>query len=119
MNFQVTLAQSEELTELAKAKNNKTAVGAQAHASNLIFKVKEIIDSGNIGEVRSSTVTACISGFPTSWPEYLRYYHDITSGGNVLTIYIGHCKRYHQSSYSETRTQIHSSRVPHARPWRI
>ena len=72
-------------------KDVRTVVGVQARADPLVVKVKELIDSGKIGQVISSTVGA-FAGLPWPWPENATYYLDINSGGNWLIIYFGHCK---------------------------
>lgn len=85
-------AVAEELTKLAEEKGVKTIVGLQARASPLVVKIKELVDSGKIGKVLSSTVIGSFSGLPTSfWMQGGEYYLDIKSGGNNFTIFFGHC----------------------------
>jgi len=86
-----TTAQAKELTEIARSKKVKTIIGTQARAWPLVVKLKELIDSGKIGKVLSSTATGAITGFPSKWPVDAKCYIDINSGGNVLTIHYGHC----------------------------
>ena len=87
-----TTAEAEELTALAKEKGVKTVVGVQARADPLVVKIKELVDSGKIGKVISSTVVGAFAGHPPAWPENASYYLDINSGGNSLIIYFGHCR---------------------------
>lgn len=85
-------AEAKELTELAEAKGLKTFVGLQARASPLVVKIKELVQSGKIGKVLSSTVIGTFSGLPVgTWPAGAEYYFDIDSGGNPFTIFFGHC----------------------------
>jgi predicted dehydrogenase len=85
-------AEAKELSQLAEAKGVKTIVGLQARASPFTDKIRELIQSGKIGKVLSSTVTASFAGLPTGkWPAGAEYYLDIDSGGNALTIFFGHC----------------------------
>jgi predicted dehydrogenase len=85
--------EAEDLTKLATSKGVKTIVGLQARASPLVVKVKEIVGSGQIGKILSSTVVGSISGLPyDSCPAGLKYYLDKDSGGNPFTIVFGHCK---------------------------
>ena len=87
-----TTTEAEELARLAKEKGVKTVVGLQARADPLVVKMKELVDSGKIGKVLSSNVVGVFTRHPPAWPEDAKYYLDIDSGGNSLTIYFGHCK---------------------------
>ena len=87
-----TTAEAEELTALAKEKGVKTVVGTQARADSLVVKIKELVDSGRIGNVTSSSANGAFVGYPPAWPETASYYLDIKSGANSLTVYFGHCK---------------------------
>lgn len=83
----------EELTQLAKKSGGDTAVGVQGRASPVAKKLKEILASGQIGRVLSSTVVISLHKFSTDiWPEGMTFYLDISSGGNEFTISFGHCK---------------------------
>ena len=84
------MAQSDELVALAKSKNVKAIVGVQSHTYPLVLKVKELITSGTIGKILNSTVTASIANMPVQYLESLEYFFNIKSGGNILTIYVGH-----------------------------
>lgn len=89
----VNTAEAKELADLAKAKGVKTMVGLQARASPLVTKIKEILDSGRIGKVMSTTIVGTFSGIPVDkFPADAVYYMDKNSGGNVFTIQLGHCK---------------------------
>lgn len=86
-----TIDEVEELTQLAKASGVDTAVGVQARAGPMIQKLKEILASGQIGRVLSSTVVASSSKLSTeTWAEDLKYYLDISSGVEYA-IAFGHC----------------------------
>ena len=88
-----TPQEAEELTRLAKQANVRTMVGLQARPDPLVVKIKELVDSGRIGKVTSSFVTAQFAGLPLDeWPASAKYYLDINSGGNAFTIYFGPCK---------------------------
>jgi predicted dehydrogenase len=85
-------AEAEELTKLAESKGVKTIVGLQARASPIVVKIRELIQSGKIGKVLSSTVVGSFVGLPVgTWPAGAEYYLDINSGGNSFTIHFGHC----------------------------
>jgi len=89
----VTIDEVEELAKLAKDGNLKTAVGSQSRAAPAVQKLKEIVSSGQLGKIISSTVVASLGNIPTEvWPEELSYYLEASSGGNEYTIAFGHCK---------------------------
>jgi len=83
-------AQAEELLKVAKEKGVKTLVGLQAGVSPTLLKLKQIIDSGRIGKVLSSTFhgTTTFSG-ASAW-EGMAWSEDRSIGGNMLTIYTVH-----------------------------
>ncbi|KAI8630475.1 oxidoreductase [Xylariaceae sp. FL1651] len=86
-----SLAQSEELAKLADAAGVRTSVGVQARADPLVVKLKEIVESGQIGKVVNSSVLIGTSFLPLSlWPEGAEYYLDHKSGGNEFFISLGH-----------------------------
>ncbi|KAI0975398.1 oxidoreductase [Xylaria arbuscula] len=86
-----TLAEAEELTQIAQSAGVRTSVGVQARADPLIVKVKEIVESGQIGQVRNSSALIGSSLLPSSvWIEGGEYYLDWKSGGNEFTIWVGH-----------------------------
>ena len=92
--------EAKELTNLATSKGAKTTVGLQARASPLVVKVKEIVGSGQIGTILSSTVVGSFAGLPYDfWPAGAEYYLDKESGGNNFTIYFGHCKEFFSFPY--------------------
>ncbi|KAI0426784.1 oxidoreductase [Xylaria sp. FL1042] len=85
------LPQSEELCRLASVAGVRTSVGVQARADPLVVKVKEIVESGQIGKVVNSSAWVSSSVLPyDSWVERGEYFLDHKSGGNVLSIYLGH-----------------------------
>ena len=91
----VNTEEAEELTMLANREGVKTIVGLQARADPMVVKIKELVDSGRIGEVKSSTVVGQFGGIPSDvWIKSAVYYLDAKSGGNALTIYAGHCELY-------------------------
>ncbi|KAK1238956.1 hypothetical protein MKX08_006017 [Trichoderma sp. CBMAI-0020] len=84
-------AEIEELAALAKKHNVQTFMGTQGRASPVMQKLKELIASNKIGRVISSSVVACtLNRSVDVWPESLKSYLDIESGGNEFTIVFGH-----------------------------
>ncbi|KAI7968334.1 hypothetical protein EIK77_010504 [Talaromyces pinophilus] len=94
-----SLAESKELAALAKKNGVRTIVGLQARADPLVEKLKEILESGQIGPVASSSVLGPMSGLPTdTWFDGAEYYLDMKNGGNHFMIFFGHCKFYSDDS---------------------
>lgn len=88
----VTASEALELKSLADAKGVKTIVGAQGCASPIVTKVRELISTGQIGQVISSIVLGSFAPLPHDvWPQGVEYFLDLESGGNSLTISFGHC----------------------------
>ncbi|KUJ24334.1 putative oxidoreductase [Mollisia scopiformis] len=86
-----SLSEAQELATLAATHGSKTVVGVQARASPLVLKIKELVTSGKIGKVLSSTVISSFGGLPAAqWPQGAEYYLDMNSGGNQFTIFFGH-----------------------------
>ena len=84
-----TTAEAEELAALARAKGVQTAVGLQSRVSPALLYVKELIDSGYVGEVLSCHVTTMRDGrlerhSSGTWQR------DPSAGANSLTIATGH-----------------------------
>ncbi|KAI0451561.1 oxidoreductase [Xylaria acuta] len=85
------LAESEELSRLADAAGVRTSVGVQARADPLVLKAKNIVESGQIGKVLSSSAWISSSIYAMdAWMENAEYYLDHKSGGNIFFIYFGH-----------------------------
>lgn len=65
-------------------------VGLQAWQSPFASKIKEIVESGQIGKVLSTTFIGNPGFFGLKGPEFVAYTQDRKIGGNMVTIYI-HC----------------------------
>jgi predicted dehydrogenase len=93
--------EAREFASLAKAHGSKTIVGLQARADPLVLKTREVLASGKIGRVTSSSVFGCLSPLSTDvWIPGAEYYLDMESGGNAFTIFFGHCKSCRHLSLS-------------------
>jgi predicted dehydrogenase len=84
-----TTAEAEELATLANAKGVQTTVGLQSRVSPALLYIKELIDSGYVGEVLSSHVTTMRDG-ALQRPSSRNWNLDISQGANTLTIANGH-----------------------------
>ena len=84
-----TTAEAEELAALARAKGVQTAVGLQSRVSPALLYIKELIDSGYVGEVLSCQVTTMRDG-PLERPSSRTWNRDASQGANTLTIANGH-----------------------------
>ena len=84
-----TTAEAEELATLARAKGVQTAVGLQSRVSPALLYVKELIDSGYVGEVLTCHVTTMRDG-TLERPSSGTWNLDASLGANTLTIANGH-----------------------------
>lgn len=82
-------AEAEELAALAKAKGVQTAVGLQSRVSPALIYIKELIETGYVGEVLSCHVTTMRDGSLARAPGRT-WNLDIDQGANTLTIANGH-----------------------------
>lgn len=86
------LQEGEELYDLAEQKGARTVVGLQARMSPVVNTVKELVESGRIGKVLSSTVISAAGNFGPTIEDKYAYFNDRKVGGNMVSIHFGHCK---------------------------
>ena len=84
------LSIAREMAALAREHNAPTIVGLQGRFSSEIRKMKEIIDSGRIGNVISSSWLAHFGNAGGVESKNVRYFLNREVGGNVFTIGVGH-----------------------------
>jgi predicted dehydrogenase len=84
-----TTAEAEELAALAKSKGVQTAVGLQSRVSPTLMYMKELIESGYLGQVLSCHVS-CIRDGSLARPSGRTWQRDFSQGANTLTIANGH-----------------------------
>lgn len=84
-----TTAEAEELAALARHKGVRTAVGLQARLSPPLVHMKELIDSGYIGEVMACHVCLMRDGV-LERKSSRTWQRDGSLGANTLTIAHGH-----------------------------
>ena len=84
-----TTAEAEELATLARAKGVQTVVGLQSRVSPALLYIKELIDTGYVGEVLSCQVTTMRDG-ALERPSSRNWNLDASQGANTLTIVNGH-----------------------------
>ena len=84
-----TTAEAEELATLAQAKGVQTVVGLQSRVSPALLHVKDLIDTGYVGEVLSCQVTTMRDG-ALQRPSSRNWNLDASQGANTLTIANGH-----------------------------
>lgn len=83
--------QAQEMVDLAREKNVKTIVGLQGRVSLSIQKVKELVDTGRLGEIHSVNFQGAINVWQNNAAGNKYYYFmDRKVGGNLMTIYGGH-----------------------------
>src|ERR1700741_2149158 len=84
-----TTAEAVELAELAKVKGLVTAVGLQARVNPALMHMKELVESGFVGEVMAVHVSLLREGV-LSRPSHRTWQRDAELGANTLTIANGH-----------------------------
>ena len=82
-------AEAEELADLARKKGVQTAVGLQSRVSPALLYVKELIESGYVGEVLSCSLVTMRDG-TLERPSSRTWQRDASMGANTLTIANGH-----------------------------
>jgi predicted dehydrogenase len=82
-------AEAEELAALAGAKGVQTAVGLQSRVSPALLYMKELVESGYVGEVLSCHAD-CMRDGALARPAARTWQRDVTLGANPLTIANGH-----------------------------
>ncbi len=82
-------AEAEELAALARNKGVRTAVGLQSRVSPALQYVKELIETGYVGEVMSCSVNTFRDG-PLQRTSDRTWQRDASLGANTLTIATGH-----------------------------
>ncbi|KAL9605620.1 MAG: hypothetical protein Q9179_001199 [Wetmoreana sp. 5 TL-2023] len=83
------LAEAEEMAALARKQGVKTYVGLQARVQPAMVKAKEIISSGALGRIISTTILAIESKL-LNLPEKGRYVNDPNSGASIISIPFAH-----------------------------
>lgn len=84
-----SLAQSEEMADLAKRQGLRTMIGLQGRRSAALLRMKELVAEGYVGEVVSATMTQFNGGVLTRTSDRT-WQADVAAGANTLTITFGH-----------------------------
>jgi predicted dehydrogenase len=84
-----TTGEAMELAALAEAKGLVTAVGLQARVNPAVMYMKELVESGFVGEVMAVHVSLLREGV-LSRPSHRTWQRDAELGANTLTIANGH-----------------------------
>ena len=84
-----TTAEAVELAALANAKGLVTAVGLQARVNPAIMYMKELVESGFVGEMMAVHISMIRDGV-LSRPSHRTWQRDAELGANTLTIANGH-----------------------------
>lgn len=93
--FARNLVEAEELTAAARESGARTAVGLQARASAINSKLRELVQQGKIGNIRSSMATGVFSFFSgLTRPKSIAYTMERNSGATIVDVGFAHCKLY-------------------------
>lgn len=82
--------EAEQMAALAQEKAVPAFVGLQGHASPTIRYIRDLVASGRIGEVISSTFTASAGAWGATIEPRLVYGLDRSNGVSMLTVQFGH-----------------------------
>ena len=84
-----TLGEAQEMADLARVKGVQTMVGLQARAAPVVMYMKELVDSGYVGEVMSCNLSL-VRGGVLSRTSDRTWQRDDSLGATTLTIACGH-----------------------------
>ncbi|KAM0123811.1 hypothetical protein ACHAP3_010839 [Botrytis cinerea] len=85
---------AKEMCALVALHNAKAIVGLQASFSPVIRKIKQIIDSGTIGRLLSSSVVGSLGHGGATEPKPTSFFLDRETGGNLMSIHGAHALEY-------------------------
>jgi predicted dehydrogenase len=102
--MEADLAKARALAEAAKQQQRSVrhVVGLQGRYNPLASKLRDIIASGTIGKVESSTFVAHAFG-GASLPSPVDYFSDKKIGGNPFTIIFSHSMEFVQQGSYQAR----------------
>lgn len=89
-----SLQEAKEMASLAASHNAKTTVGLQSAFSPVIRKVKQIVDSGRIERLISSSVVGSLGHGGAFGSKTTRFFLERERGGNLISIHGGHALEY-------------------------
>jgi predicted dehydrogenase len=109
------IADATLLVEAARVAGGRTVVGTQAHASSYVQKIKEIIDSGRIGKVLSTSIAAnaYIFGYDPL-PSSMAYLGEKKYGVGFVDVFFAHCEETLSSTPYVTKQLNSHSRNPYS-----
>jgi len=84
------LAEAEALAEQARRAGVCAMIGTQARQSPAVLKARELVASGYVGEVLSSTIVGSGLGWGAMTDQRNAYTSDVATGASMLTIPFGH-----------------------------
>ena len=108
-----TLAEAQEMADLGRAKGVQTMVGLQARAAPAVMYMKELVDSGYVGEVMACNLRL-IRGGVLSRTSDRTWQRDDSLGATTLTIACGHAidaLRYVVGDFSDVSSVV-STQAP-------
>lgn len=110
---------AKEMLAAAKQGGGKAFVGLQGRQSRIIKTVKNLISSGKIGRVLSSSILGALTNGGAEEGTAVTYFTNRSVGGNQFTIGVGHCKFSSLLTYILLPTQYLSARLRSLRPGRL
>ncbi len=108
-----TLAEAQEMADLAKAKGVHTMVGLQGRCSPTVLKLRQLVQQGYVGEVLSCSLTHTAAGI-TARPADGTWRAAKEAGASAFTITFGHSidsLQFAVSPFAEVSAQV-GVRIP-------
>ncbi|EME87032.1 uncharacterized protein MYCFIDRAFT_29647 [Pseudocercospora fijiensis CIRAD86] len=108
------LQRATELAGLARKSGSRTLVGLQARVGPVSVKLRELLTSGHVGKVLSSSLQAfTLYSNRDSISEGLAYFLEKKVGGNPITIAFGHMIDFVHSVLGEFESFHSHSQIQH------
>ncbi|KAF9880787.1 oxidoreductase family protein [Colletotrichum karsti] len=86
-----SVEEAEQMAGLARADSLKTIVGLQARGDPVMAKLKQIVDSGEIGDIKNVVALGTLPAVPPQfWTEDTAPYLDISGGATSFQVIFGH-----------------------------
>lgn len=92
--LEANFTKAQELLDLTKKHQVRNVAGLEAQFTPVVRQLKQIIESGRIGRVTSSSNFFIATYFGASGRKAVDYFADREVGGNLVTIYFAHAMEY-------------------------
>lgn len=87
------LEETEELADLALKYGVRTVICLQGRRNVALQKMRQLLRDGIIGRVLSTSVISATGCLGLQEPARLKYVNEQDTGGDMVSLFFGHCKR--------------------------